>query len=230
MRKFLLPIYIIFSLKLSAQFDPEKIKLGIHSGFSFFVQEDLKSINQEFKKQLPFETEIIDDFKPVLYFGGYSQYELLNRFALGPVYEYHYTGSRLGARDYSGIFSFDQYIKSHQIGMKFSYSLITELQKAFIFELNTGINFTRWKTDSKLEIGEDGEFLQQDKDNFTGKSWNVTPAIKYIYRITTPVSLFGNLAYSFDLARKYTYEEDKSLDITKAPRWSGLKVSIGVEF
>ena len=230
MRKIFLPFCIILSLKLSAQFDPDKIKLGIHSGLSFFGQEDLKSINQEFKKQLPFETEIIDDFKPVLFFGGYSQYELLNRFALGPVYEYHYAGSRLGARDYSGIFSFDQYIKSHQIGMKFSYSLISEPQKAFIVEMNTGINITKWKTDSKLEIGEEGFFLQQDKDNFTGKSWNVTPAIRYIYKIINPVSLFGNLAYSFDLAGKYIYEEDKSLDVTKAPHWGGLKVSIGVEF
>ncbi len=230
MRKIILTFCIILSVKLSAQFDPDKIKFGIESGFSFYDQEDLKLINQNFKKQLPFETKIIDDFKPLLYFGGYSQYELFDRFALGPVYEYHYTGSRLGARDYSGTFSFDQYIKSHQIGMKFSYSLINETKKAFIAEMNTGINITKWKTDTKLEAGEDGVFFEQNKDNFTGKSWNITPSLKYIYRLIPHLSLFGNLAYSFDLVRKYRLEEDKSLDILKTPHWSGLKLSIGMEF
>ena len=93
---------ILFSWQLSAQLNPEKIKLGVMAGYAFYQQDDLKSVNREILSQLPFESQIIDNFDPVFFFGCYAQYELFSHFYIGPAYEYRYTGSRLGTKDYSG--------------------------------------------------------------------------------------------------------------------------------
>ena len=60
---------ILFSWQLSAQLNPEKIKLGVMAGYAFYQQDDLKSVNREILSQLPFESQIIDNFDPVFFFG-----------------------------------------------------------------------------------------------------------------------------------------------------------------
>ncbi len=156
---------ILFSWQLSAQLNPEKIKLGVMAGYAFYQQDDLKSVNREILSQLPFESQIIDNFDPVFFFGGYAQYELFSHFYIGPAYEYRYTGSRLGTKDYSGIYSFDQYVKAHQIGLKFDYSLVSLKKIVFNVQLNGGAGFTDWKMDSNLEIGEEVQFRQYNNYN-----------------------------------------------------------------
>ncbi len=231
MQKLIVLLFVILTGQLSAQLNPEKLKIGAIGGYAFYNQNDLKFINQETLNQLPFDAEIVDNFKPSFYFGAYIQYETLKRFYIGPAYEYHDTGSRLGARDYSGIFSFDQYVHKHQIGLKTDYSLTPPSNRIGLdAEMNAGVNFTNWKMDSNLEIGDDGEYSEQEIDKFRGFSWYVSPALNFSYRIFSQVFLTGNAAYSFELHKKYHYKNNKSLKVVKTPAWSGFKLSLGIEF
>ncbi len=231
MKKILVLIMVLLSCwQLSAQFNPGRLKFGILGGYAFNSQDDLKSLNQIIIDDILFDTDIIDDFESVFYFGGYAQYELFNRFYLGPAYEYHYTGSRLGVRDYSGMFSFDQYVRKHQLGLKADYLLIS-MNRAFLAaELNFGANFTDWEMDSKLEIGENEEYSEQELEKLEGFSWYVSPTLKLGYRILSWVSLTGRVAYFFDVNQDYHYQNNKTIDVIKNPDWSGLKLSAGLEF
>jgi len=230
MRKIILSFFILLSMKLSAQFDPDKIKIGAQAGYTFFEQKDLRSVNRTIKDQLPFTTDIIDDFQPFFYFGVYSQYKLFNRFSIGPAYEYHYGGSRLGAKDYSATFSYDQYINSHQVGLKLDCALLSAVRMVLNFEITSGINITKWKTDMNLEIGDDGLFSERQMMNFKGHSWNISPAVKLGYYVIPEICLFGALTYSFDLLKKYTNQENENINVVKTPDLSGLKLSLGLEF
>lgn len=230
MRKIVVLTFILLSLKLSAQNQTEKIKIGIQSGYAFYGQEDLKLLNQNVIGQVPFVVKAIDDFDPVFYFGAYIQYGLFNRFYIGPSYEYHYTGSRLGAKDYSGVFSFDQYVHTHQLGLKVDYSFITKTRTSFNIEMNVGPNFTDWKVISDLEIGDIGAYSDLQKDYFKGVSWHFSPALKIDYRLIPSIHLFGAVAYSFDLIKNYHYNKNIDAEVLKTPDWSGFKLSLGMEF
>jgi hypothetical protein len=223
-------LLILLSWQLSAQLNPEKIKLGVTAGYAFYDQKDLKDINREIIAQLPFEARIIDNFEPVFYFGGYVQYELSNRFSLGPNYEYHYTGSRLGIKDYSGTYSFDQYVNAHQIGLKFNYSLMSFQRFIFETQLGGGACFTDWRMDTNLEIGEDGEYPESQLEKLKGHSWYVSPGLNFGYRLISQVTLTGSATYSFDIARKYKYLKNKNVNVINSPDWSGFKLSVGIEF
>lgn len=230
MKKSFILLFVLLSGQLLGQLKPEKIKIGLMAGYAFFQQDDLKSINHQIQSQLPFEAQIIDNFDPVFYFGGYAQYELFNHFYMGPVYEYRYTGSRLGTKDYSGRYSFDQYGKAHQIGLKFDYSLLYMKQIVLNAQLSGGASFTDWKMDSNLEVGEDGDYSEHQVDKFKGHGWYVSPGISFGYRLIPQVTLIGSATYSFDIAQRYKYLMNTAVNVINNPDWSGIKLSLGIEF
>lgn len=230
MKNIFLLFFILSSIQLSAQFKLNKIKVGILSGYAFYGQEDLTSVNQSVIKSLPFEVSTINDFDPVFFFGAYSLYGVFGHFSLGPAYEYHYIGSRLGAKDYSGTFSYDQFVHTHQAGLKVDYSLITLSRTVFNVEIYAGANFTYWKIISNLQLGNNGEYSEHYQNRFKGLSWNISPAFKIEHKLFSQVYLLGAVSYSYDLKKKYHNLQNMNLDVLKTPDWKGLKLSLGLEF
>jgi hypothetical protein len=222
-------LLLVFSSlwQLSAQSTNTKLKFGAIEGYDFYNQKDLKFVNKSLSDMLPFDVRVIDDFKQ-LFWGGYALYQLSNHFYLGPSYEFHYTGSRIGARDYSGVFSFDQYVHMHQIGLKSGYTFLQSEQLFLDAETNGGISLTRWKMDNYLKIG-DGDSERQI-DYLNGFGWYLSPAIKVGSQVFPRVNLTTTVGYSFDLKEKYQDKDDRNLKIIKCPNWNGLKISLGVEF
>jgi hypothetical protein len=201
----LLLLVLSSTWKLPAQ-SINKLKFGALGGYAFYNQDDLKLLNQNLSGTLPFEVSIIDDFKPSFFWGGYAEYGLSNHFYLGPAYEYHYTGSRVGARDYSGTFSFDQFVHVHQFGIKSDYLFLKVGKLSFDAELNGGVSLTDWKMDYNLKIGETEDYSEHQNDHLKGFGWYLTPAHKSGYQLTSRVSLTGTAAYSFDIKENYRYE------------------------
>jgi len=226
MKNIFLIILILNSFLLSGQEQDSKFRFGVLGGFGTFNQSDPKSLNQTAIDQLPFDAKIIDEFEPNYNFGAYAQYHLFQKFWIGPEYHYYYTGSRLGQKDYSGIYSFDQYLHSHTVGLKMGY-LLTEIDEfSFQFQINSGVGFTKWKMDSKLTIGEDSE---RQIDNLTGFSWYALPSLVVNYKIFQGFSIVGSAGYSLDLVKKYKYEANSDIKIVKNPDWSGLRLTLGLE-
>ena len=227
MKKILLILFILNSLLLSAQEQESKYRFGISCGFGTFNQGDPKSLNQDAIDQLPFDAKIIDEFEPNFNFGGYAQYQLFKRFWVGPEYRYYYTGSRLGQRDYSGVYSFDQYLHAHAIGLKMGY-VVAEIDRfSFQIQLNSGMGFTKWKMDSKMTISYNTE---SQIDKLKGFGWYSLPSFAANYEIFQGLSLVGTAGYSLDLVKKYKYEENSDIKIVKNPDWSGLRLTLGLEY
>lgn len=215
--------------ELSAQSTYVKLRLGAISGYDFYRQGDLKFLNQSLTDMLPFEVSVIDDFSPKFFWGVYAQYELFKHLHLGPSYEYHYTGSRVGARDYSGAFSFDQYVRVHQIGLKSDYLFLQAKRLFFDAEVNAGFNLTSWKMDNYLKIEDNGD-PERQIDYLNGFGWYLSPAIQIGYLVNPRINLTGTVGYTFDLKEKYRFKGFGGSNIVKTPEWDGLKLSIGIEF
>lgn len=227
MKKIFLIILILNSFLLNGQEQESKFRFGISGGYGTFSQKDPKSVNQDAIDQLPFDTKIIDEFEPNFNFGAYTQYQLFHRFWVGPEYHYYYTGSRLGQKDYSGVYSFDQYLHSHTAGLKMGYVFAEIDRFSFEFQLNSGLGFTKWKMDSKLTISENSE---SQVDKFNGFSWYGLPSFVVNYNVFYGLSLVGSAGYSIDLVKNYKSEANSDIKIAKKPDWSGLRLSLGLEY
>lgn len=227
MKKILLIILILNSFLLSAQEQESKFRFGISGGFGAFNHSDLKSLNQDAIKQLPFDSKIIEEFEPNFNFGAYTQYQIFHRFWVGPEFRYYYTGSRLGQKDYSGVYSFDQYLYSQTIGLKMGY-VLTEIDRFSLqFQLNSGVGFTKWEMDSKLTLSGNSE---SQIDKLKGYSWYALPSFVANYRMFWGFSLVGSTGYSLDLVKNYQYEANSDIKIITKPDWGGLRLSLVLEY
>lgn len=217
------------ALFLHAQEDTkiQKIKIGVIGTYGTYSQSDIKDINQIMIDGFPFESKVVDDFEPGYIVGAYLQYCIAGRFSVGPSYHYRYTGSRLGRCDYSGTFSFDQYLHAHSAGVKSDLVFADFGKMNLTAQLDGGITLTSWEMETKLEVSG---LSEQEKEELNGVSWYVSPAVSVNYMFLENCILFVSAGYSFDIVQKYHYKEDKSLDINKNPNWSGLLLSIGLEF
>jgi hypothetical protein len=149
---------------------------------------------------------------------------------LGLIYEYHYNGSRLGTKDYSGVYSFDQYLNTNQIGLKVDYSMISIDRIVLKTGVNVGANLTNWETISNLELGNNGEYSAYRSISLVGLSWSISPSFKFGYKIIKNAYLFGCLDYSFELFKKYHSVGPNDINLSQKPDWNGFKWSLVLEF
>jgi hypothetical protein len=226
MRNLTLLLLLLFSLTASGQ-DSILVKVGFFSGFDFYKQSGLSARNQYIINSEPFGVKIIDDFVPRPVIGSYLQYVLTKRFTMGPEYTYHYSGSRIGARDYSGIFSFDQYVKVHQIGLKFDYSVMIRNHSSVKLEMSTGAGFTTYEIESDLQLGENLGNVVKDAESLKGISWYTRPALQYQFSFRH-LDLCGSICYSFEPLKKFTYENNV-ID-QELPSCKGFNLIIGIDY
>lgn len=226
MRNLTLLLFLLLALTASGQ-KPGMIKAGFISGFDFYKQTGLRERNQFTIKNSPFDVNIIDDFIPRPIIGSYIQYVLNKRFSVGPEYTYHYSGSRIGTRDYSGMYSFDQYVKVHQVGLKFDYSVIIKNHSSVKLEMNTGAGFTRWRMESDLELGENMEYVVNNTASLEGISWYTSPALGYQFTFWH-LEMSGSICYSFEPLKKFTFENNVIKQ--ELPSCEGFNLIIGIDY
>lgn len=226
MRKLTLLLFLILTITVSGQ-EPGMIKAGFVSGFDFYKQEGLRNWNQYTIDNSPFEVKIIDEFIPRPIIGSYVQYFFTSRFSVGPEYSYHYSGSRIGTRDYSGLFSFDQYVKVHQIGLKFDYSVMIRNRSSVMLEINTGAGFTRWEMKTDLELGENLEYVEKSAVSIKGISWYTSPALVYQFTFKH-LGLFSSISYSFEPLKKFKFENN--VIEQNLPSCVGFNLNFGIDY
>jgi hypothetical protein len=225
-------ILIIFGIQGAAQESAQKsrprLKIGGFGGYAFYSFENLENANKEVISQLPFDASVIDNFPAQTCFGGYVLIKIADWYSIGPAYEFHSTGSRLGAKDYSGSYRFDQTLSTHQLGIENEARISGGIKPAVFINLAGGVNFSSWKIEEELEVAE--EVLQNDNTEFVAIKPFVYPALKISYPGYKNLSMFGRAGYLFDLGGKYHLSGNKDYKSTQKIPWSGFRISIGLEF
>lgn len=228
--------YLIFILALihgfavSAQDEESEkslFKLGLTGGFGGYSFEKLKDINNEVVENLPFNSAVIDDFPDRFYFGGNALIRIANWYWAGPSYQFHSTGSRVGARDYSGSYHFDQILTSHQLGLENEIRISKSMKPAVYMDISGGVNFSSWKMEEILQVSGQKE---TDKSDYSAVKPFVLPAIKISYPVYKAFSLNVQAGYLFDLGGKYHLSGQTDYKSNLQIPWSGYRVSLGLEY
>lgn len=218
---------LFFALQTSAQETAPLFKIGGTGGFGFYGFNDLKEANDNVISTLPFETRVIDDFPARGFFGGYALLRITDWFWTGPSYEFHSTGSRIGAKDYSGSYHFDQILSTHQLGIQNEVRISSGTAPAISVELTGGLNFSQWNMDELLKVGEE---TQKDNQDWQAMKPFVMPAFKVSYPLVSGFVAFARAGYLFDLGGKFHLAASKDYESAQKVPWSGFRISAGLEF
>ena len=224
---FFLIIILVLVFTTTAQESRPKLKLAAFGGFATYSFEKPEDINDEVINQLPFDVAVIDNFPSRFYFGGNVLIRLADWYSVGPAYEFHSTGSRVGAKDYSGSYHFDQILSTHQLGIENEVRISGKTKTAVFLNLSGGVNFSGWKMEEILTVGED---KQEDKSEYSAIKPFVYPSVKLTYPVYKEFLVFAKAGYLFDLGGKYHLSGNKDFQSTVKIPWSGFRVSLGLEF
>lgn len=224
---------VVLILGLENYLYPQDFKLGFTTGIGTYSMSGLKTINEFIPQTLLFDTELVSDFPPYLYYQPTIMMSFAT-FSLGLVYTFQSTGSRISAKDYSAEYRFDMKVKSHNPGIYGEINLLSKNKYQCSVYSSAGFVF------SNLELIE--YFNLQDtvvRDGtltFKALNYYLEPGLKATYSFTPKMSVGINAGYFVQLGKKGFYKEsDKEntlMDPTNRnpvkPEWNGLRFGISL--
>jgi hypothetical protein len=205
---------------------------GVFGGLGTYQMDNLKEVNKMKARSLPFKTVGVDNFNPGFYFGTSASFELSENFVLGLNYQYTSTGSRIGQKDYSGYYRYDQIVNGHLIGIEPERIIEENNFITISFSFLTGVIFTGLKMKEKLTVyGEN----QESSESFAAISIPFYPAVKLSVPVTTFISGTISLGYLYDSGGKVHLKGNKDavIGINNSPLktgWNGFRITAGVKF
>jgi hypothetical protein len=226
-RSVILVLAFLFATVVYSQDEKSLLKLSLTGGFGGYSFEKLSDINDAVINQLPFEAAVIDNFPDRFYFGGVALIRFANWYWAGPSYQFHSTGSRVGAKDYSGSYHFDQILSAHQLGLENEIRISKSTKPAVFLDIGGGVNFSTWKTEEVLEIS--GE-TDEDRSEYVAVKPYVLPSFKVSYPVYKNFTVAAQAGYLFDLGGKYHLSGNKDYQSTLKIPWSGYRFSLGLEY
>jgi hypothetical protein len=226
-RSLILVLSFLFATVVYSQDEKSLLKLSLTGGFGGYSFEKLSDINDAVINQLPFEAAVIDNFPDRFYFGGVALIRLANWYWAGPSYQFHSTGSRVGAKDYSGSYHFDQILSAHQLGLENEIRISKSTKPAVFLDIGGGVNFSTWKTEEVLEIS--GE-TDEDRSEYVAVKPYLLPSFKVSYPVYKNFTVAAQAGYLFDLGGKYHLSGNKDYQSTLKIPWSGYRFSLALEY
>lgn len=200
-----------------------RYKIGLTGGLAVYFVNELKDINTQVINGSPFNLKTVNNFPPTFFYGGFILNRMGNRIYFGPSYSFYTNGSRLGIKDYSGSYQFDQILSTHSPGGQFEFLLHSKNKYFIIFETTAGVHFATWKMNELLKVGDE---KVADEQKLQAVKPFVYPAFKIAVPVYRRLQVALKAGYSFDLAGKYKTGNMKSN--IKAP-FSGPRISVNLE-
>jgi len=188
----------------------------------------LKELNDEVESQLPFDVKSVDNFDPGFYFGGSLQTTFSSKVLLGIVYQYYTTGSRIGQKDYSGYYTFDQIANGHFVGLEPGVIVLNKKAISIAASVQGGALFSGIKLNEHLVVGETES---TDSQNLRAFSIAITPTVKASIPIIAPLRCSLSLGRMIDTGGELHLPENKDavLIINNSnvkTGWSGWRIAV----
>jgi len=235
MRNYLILIFILSALLpgiASGQMASGKLDATGYAGYATYKMEMLKELNQSVEESLPFEVKSVNNFDPAFYFGAAVQSRLSHIFSVGLVFQYHTTGSRIGQKDYSGSYTFDQIANCYLAAVRAEISILDKKSYTLSASVTSGALFTG------LDIYE--SFILFETENNTSATFSavsaaIYPAANFSVPVTHRFIWFLSLGRMFDTGGKVHLSDNKDAVLkvnekTVNTGWSGWSISSGLKF
>jgi hypothetical protein len=225
--KLILLFMFLIPADLSAQ-----VSFGIFGGLGTYKMDKLKEINRMQAESLPIETVKVNNFNPGIYIGASANLEISRSFSVGLNYHFNSTGSRIGQKDYSGFYAFDQIVNGHFLGLE-AVTFIEE-NKFLTASLSmiSGACFTHLEMRETISVSEQ---RHEDSELFTATSFYLYPNVKFCIPVYKIISVNFALGLLYDSGGKIHLKGNKNavLGLNESPvktGWTGLRVTTGLRF
>ena len=224
--------YILIMMLLIPVEAIPQVSVGVFGGLGTYRMAKLKEINEVQTMTVPIEIREIDNFDPRLYIGASVNVKLTEVILLGMNYGFNSTGSRIGLKDYSGYYAYDQIVNGHLFGLEPEVIVWMHRYLTISVSVMSGVIFTSLEMREAMSIGT---VKEEDSELFAAVSVPVYPAVKFSRTLYKKLSAQVSAGYSFDTGGKVHLEGDEDAVIkinntTVRTGWSGFRITAGLRF
>jgi hypothetical protein len=225
---FIALILLTSTLILNGQESPHSFSLSVVRGYGSFGMNDLKRINTESTRGMPFKVKEVNNFDPAPFFSAALKYTHNKNLYTALGYQNYATGSRFGLKDYSGFYVLDQYVTGHYIniepGLVFGNRYIS-----FSPSLPMGLMFSSLLIEEELIVGD---FERQFDLSVVAQSLVFMPSIKVTVPLAPFLGLTCGAGWMVDNGGKYHYKKHKDAVLNIGGQvhsgWQGWRLSAGI--
>lgn len=208
--------------------ESSRFRFGVTAGLALYSESDLEEINNKVIAALPFDVNTINNFPPGFTYGGYALIGLGNWIYLGPNYQFYTTGSRIGATDYSGSYTFDQILTAHALSIDIESLIIHSERVELTFDVDLGVHLAKWKMNEFLMVSEQTA-IDSKTVLFALKPF-VYPAVSVYLPFNKQIGTSIKAGYSFDLGGKYFLKNNFASKTESNASFSGPRISLSFEY
>jgi hypothetical protein len=228
--KSIFALFLLTQVNVSAQSITDRIDFSINAGYGSFNMQQLKDINDYQKELLPFDVMRINNFDPGFYFGGSLKTRVLPEVTVGVFYQYLTTGSRLGRKDYSGYYVFDQIADGHFTGLEPEITVLNNKPVCLAIAVQAGVLFSGLKMKNNLKLGDSEN---TDLQKLRASSVALAPVLKISSPVYHSLRIFLSAGGMIDTGGKLHLPGKKDAvlllnDEKVKTNWSGWRINIGL--
>jgi hypothetical protein len=233
MKKFRILLFLLIIPWLNTFSQSGKVQLDFSflAGYSTYDMADLKEVNLLTQQSLPFDVINVNNFDPGYFYGGSLRTKLFSNVALGLYYQHNSTGSRIGQKDYSGIYTFDQIIDCDLAGLEPEYMFLNKKRFGISTSVQAGVLFSKIDIKDYLKVGET---IIHNTQKLTAFSIIFCPTLKISVPVINPVGLFitaGRMIDSGGIVHHFGNKDAilKTGENDVRTGWSGWRLSAGLK-
>ena len=224
-------LLIIPWLNASAQGSKCRLDFSAYTGYATYDMAGLKGVNYLTHNSLPFEVKNINNFNPGYYYGGSLRIWLKSYATISEFYEHYSTGSRIGDKDYSGTYTFDQIVDGDLIGLEPEVIFANKRRFSISASLRTGALFSKVIMKEYFKVGESETHYST---NLSATSFAIIPSLKLSVQIIDPVGFFISAGGMLDTGGKVHLPGNRNAvlkadDEAIRAGWSGIRLSAGIK-
>ncbi len=232
MRKLLPAFLLAIFLILSFSAKPQTVSFGYQMGVRNFTMDNLKKINGYIQEELPFDSKVVSNFPPYMFFRPMIQYEFKG-VSLGLMLSFQSTGSRLSAKDFSADYHFDFKIRSIQYGLILEKKFYSNEKIDLSFSGSLGPISTTLVVNESFIVNDTQ--ITDELNTFFADNWFFECGAVFTYKVSRWIYLSPRVNYQFLLGSQYlaTKKNDAFLQAAYSqkpvvPEWNGFLFGLSI--
>ena len=230
----ILIILIVLSFRVSAQTSTQAYEVSFQTGVGKYSMGGLKDINRSVMNNIPFKTELVDDFPAYIYYRPSIGLKL-GLWCIGINYTFQSTGSRISTQDYSAEYKFDMKVKAHCPGVYVNLNFPTQKKMIFTLHANIGITYTELQTHEYFNLLSVTRV--DNNEIFKAQNYYFEPDLSISFPVHF-IELSINTGTMFEFGGNAYHLASNSSNILRnpsngneiLPNWNGIRIGISVTY
>jgi len=218
-------LFLIFTLSASSQGTYWELR----TGYGFYDLSNIKALQLELLKATSLPNMMaVEKFPDNIFYSVSVNHSMNLQNMVGFDFSYYTTGGRNHLKDYSGEYKSDMLINGYRIGTKYRNYNVLYRKLNFGVQVGGGLIFSNLNINEKLKVFD--EVLTDGKYEFSSLGLYIEPSLILSYNLFKGTKIDFMCGYEKDFKGELHVKDNKNEKIGKSSDWSGLKISLGINY